>query len=113
MSTDTTLRQPPIGDPPVKRRGYWSLWATVPREFAFLILTMPIAIIALVLLATAFFTGLGLIAIIVGIFIVVASLYVARGFGMLELVRLEWAGRPRIARPTWEHSDRDQGFWRT
>ena len=113
MSTDTTLRQPPIEDAPAKRRGYWSLWATVPREFAFLILTMPIAIIALVVLATAFFTGLGLIAIVVGIFIIVASLYVARGFGMLELVRLEWAGRPRIARPTWDHSDRDQGFWRT
>ena len=60
----------------------------MPREFAFLILTMPIAIIALVVLATAFFTGLGLIAIVVGIFIVVASLYAARGFGTLELVRL-------------------------
>ena len=113
MSTDTTLRQPPADARPAKRRGYWSLWATVPREFAFLILTMPIAIIALVVLATAFFTGLGLIAIVVGIFIVVASLYAARGFGTLELVRLEWAGRPRIARPVWERSDRNQGFWRT
>ena len=113
MSTDTTLRQPPADDRPAKRRGYWSLWATVPREFAFLILTMPIAIIALVVLATAFFSGLGLIAIVVGIFIVVATLYAARGFGTLELVRLDWAGRPRIARPVWERSDISQGFWRT
>lgn len=100
-------------DAPRRRRGYGALWAGVPREFAFLILTMPIAIIGLSLLATIFFTGLGLIFIVFGIFIVVAAMFVARGFGTLELVRLEWAGRPRIARPAWDHADRDQGFWRT
>ncbi|GAA1816227.1 sensor histidine kinase [Agromyces neolithicus] len=113
MSTDTTLTRPLTDGAPPKRRGYWSLWATVPREFAFLILTMPIAIIGLTLLATIFFTGLGLIFIVFGIFIVVAALFIARGFGTLELVRLDWAGRPRITRPAWDHSDRNQGFWRT
>lgn len=111
--TTETITMAATDAAPAKRRGYWSLWKTVPREFAFLILTMPIAIIALVALSTTFFTGLGLIFIVFGIFIVVASLYMARGFGMLELVRLRWAGRPEIVAPSWERGDRDQGFWRT
>jgi signal transduction histidine kinase len=98
---------------PRRRPGYGALWASVPREFAFLILTMPIAILGLVVLATTFFTGLGLIFIVFGIFIVVASLFIARGFGTLELVRLRWAGRPEVRRPAWDHADRNQGFWRT
>lgn len=120
MSTDTETsidRQGTPGDGAAdgasKRRGYWSLWAAVPREFAFLIVTMPIAITGLVLLTSIFFTGLGLIFIVFGIFILVASLFIARGFGTLELVRLRWAGGRAIRRPAWDHADRDQGFWRT
>jgi signal transduction histidine kinase len=94
-----------------RRGGYGSLWASVPREFGFLILTMPIAVISLAVLATAFFTGLGLVAIVVGIFVVVASLYAARGFGALELVRLRWAGRPEIRQPVWERGQTDRTFW--
>ncbi|SIN73345.1 sensor histidine kinase [Agromyces cerinus] len=121
MSTDTTetTATPPASasvattDAAPKRRSYWSLWAKVPREFAFLILTMPIAITGLVVLATTFFTGLGLIALVFGVFIVVASLFIARGFGTLELVRLRWAGRTEITRPVWDRDNREQGFWRT
>ncbi|HEY9323635.1 MAG TPA: sensor domain-containing protein [Agromyces sp.] len=118
MSTDTTIAAvPPASatttDTTPKRWSYWSLWAKVPREFAFLILTMPIAITGLVVLATTFFTGLGLIALVFGVFIVVASLFIARGFGTLELVRLRWAGRPEISRPVWDRQNREQGFWRT
>ncbi len=110
MSTDVSTNR---ADAAAPRRGYWSRWASVPREFAFLILTMPIAIAGLVVLATTFFTGLGLIFIVFGILIVVAALFIARGFGTLELVRLRWAARREIARPAWERADRDQGFWRT
>jgi signal transduction histidine kinase len=110
MTNETTTS---ATDAPRRRRGYGALWASVPREFGFLILTMPIAIVGLTLLASVFFTGLGLIFIVFGIFIVVAAMFIARGFGTLELVRLEWAGRPRIARPVWDHADRNQGFWRT
>lgn len=115
MSTDTTIAATTPAsttDAAPKRRGYWSLWAKVPREFAFLILTMPIAITGLVVLSTLFFTGLGLIALVFGIFILVASLFIARGFGTLELVRLRWAGRSEITRPVWDREHREQGFWR-
>src|SRR5918994_2192774 len=115
MSTETITQTPADAAPArvASSRSYWSLWKTVPREFGFLILTMPIAIIALVALATTFFTGLGLIFIVFGIFIVVAALFIARGFGTLELVRLRWAGRAPVRRPAWDNADRDQGFWRT
>ena len=118
MSTDTTIAatspaSATTTDAAPKRFNYWSLWAKVPREFGFLILTMPIAITALVVLATTFFTGLGLIALVFGVFIVVASLFIARGFGTLELVRLRWAGRPGITRPVWDREQREQDFWRT
>ena len=117
MSTDTTMAATPASstttDAAPRRRSYWSLWAKVPQEFAFLILTMPIAITGLVVLATTFFTGLGLIALVFGVFIVTASLFIARGFGTLELVRLRWAGRREIVRPVWDRQSREQGFWRT
>jgi signal transduction histidine kinase len=103
----------PSTDAAPRRRGYGSLWAGVPREFGFLILTLPIAIVALTVLATVFFTGLGLITLVVGVFVVVAALYMGRGFGMLEVVRLRWAGRPEIRQPAWERGDREQGFWRS
>ncbi|WP_248305736.1 sensor domain-containing protein [Agromyces sp. H66] len=110
MTTETTTTE--RADAAPRRRGYGALWASVPRELGFLILTMPIAITGLALLSTVFFTGLGMIFLVFGIFIVVAALYTARGFGMLELVRLRWAGRPAITPPRWERADREQGFWR-
>ncbi len=43
-----------------------------------------------------------MIFIVVGIFIVVASLFIARGFGMFELIRLRGAGFPAITAPKWD-----------
>jgi hypothetical protein len=108
MTTETvTTPSTTSTDAAPRRRGYGALWASVPRELGFLILTMPIAILGLSILASVFFTGLGLIFIVFGIFIVVAALFIARGFGMLELVRLRWAGRPAITPPRWDHADRN------
>jgi signal transduction histidine kinase len=116
MSTETiaTPQQPAATtDAAPRRRSYWSLWTDVPRQFGFLILTMPIAITGLVVVSTVFFTGIGTIALVFGVFLVVASLYIARGFGVLELIRLRWAGRPAIAQPVWNRGGREEGFWRS
>ena len=64
--TATTTTSTERADAAPRRRGYGALWASVPREFGFLILTMPIAITGLTVLSTVFFTGLGLVAIVVG-----------------------------------------------
>ena len=55
---------------------------------------------------SVFFTGIGMIFIVVGIFIVVASLFIARGFGMFELLRLRGAGFPAITAPNGTASRR-------
>lgn len=110
MTAPTTTER---SDAAPRRRGYGALWASVPREFGFLILTMPIAIISLAVLSSVFFTGLGGIFIVFGVFFIVAALFAARGFGIVELVRLRWAGRPPITSPRWQRSPGDQGFWRT
>ncbi|MEY9953763.1 sensor histidine kinase [Leifsonia sp. EB34] len=93
------------------RTSYGSLWRGVPRELGFLLLTMPIAIIGLSVLWSLFWTGIGTIVIYVGFFIVLATFYTARAFGVVELTRLDWAGRPAIPRPVWE-DDRPRTFWR-
>ncbi|PJJ63486.1 sensor histidine kinase [Compostimonas suwonensis] len=99
---------------PARRRGlYGRLWARLPQELLFLFLTMPIAIAGLVIVAPLFFSGLGMIPIVIGIFIAVGSLYVSRAFGSTEMARLEWAGRPRIPRASWSPRGRRGGFWRS
>ncbi|WEO75827.1 sensor domain-containing protein [Cryobacterium sp. SO2] len=82
-------------------RGYLGLWARTPRELGFLLPTLPVVIVAFTVLVTLFSTGVSLVALFVGLFIVVAALYAARGFGVVELTRLRWAGQPAIAAPQW------------
>jgi signal transduction histidine kinase len=46
----------------------------------------------------------------IGIFIVIGTLFAARGFGTLELARLRGSGRPEIRGPVWDRSH-TSGFW--
>jgi signal transduction histidine kinase len=92
-----------------QRPGYLGLWRGVPRELGFLLLTLPIATVGYSVSIGLFSAGLGtLVTFFLGVFLLIGLLYVSRGFGTLELVRLEWAGRPAIARPDWRAS---KGFW--
>ncbi|CAN5278994.1 sensor histidine kinase [soil metagenome] len=92
-------------------RGYGGLWAGVPRELGFLLPTLPIVIAGLSAISAVFFTGLGLVFILVGLFIVLASLFIARGFGVVELARLRWAGFPRIQAPAWDRRARGSSWF--
>ncbi|MGO4105649.1 sensor histidine kinase [Leifsonia sp. YAF41] len=98
----TTATTAVAATPPASRRGYGALWRGVPKELGFLLLTLPVVVIALSVLSTVFFTGVGMIAIFIGLFVIVASLYIARGFGVVELARLRWAGQPEITQPAWQ-----------
>lgn len=93
------------GTAPGRRNAYGTLWRSVPRDLGFLLLTLPIVVVGFTVLVTLFSTGISLIALFIGLFIVVAALYVARGFGALELIRLRWAGQPAITPPRWETAD--------
>ena len=91
---------------------YLRLWRMVARELGFLLLGLPIATVGFGVSIALFNAGVGTIfPIFIGIFILIASLYVSRGFGTLELVRLEWAGRPVITRPDWQDARARTGFW--
>jgi signal transduction histidine kinase len=95
------------------RSAYARLWRSVPRELGFLLVTLPIALLGFGVTVTLFLGGVGsLAAFLIGVVFVLASLFVARGFGWLELQRLEWAGRERIQRPPWSETA-GKGFWRS
>ena len=89
---------------------YLSLWKGVPRELGFLLLSLPLAMIGFSVTMSMFWGGIGtLVTFFIGVVVLIACLYVARGFGTLELVRLRWAGRPAVKRPEW--LPRKPGFW--
>ncbi|MCP2030632.1 signal transduction histidine kinase [Okibacterium sp. HSC-33S16] len=102
----------PAAAEPRPRNGYATLWAGVPRELGFLLLTLPIAVVGFSIGVTLFSAGASLVFIVVGLFVLTAALFVARAFGTLELVRLEAAGRTPISRPTWNPIPENAGFWR-
>jgi signal transduction histidine kinase len=95
------------------RTTYASLWRTVPRELGFLLLAFPIALAGFLTSLALFSTGVGTVAVfLIGIVLIIGALFVSRAFGTLELIRLEWAGRPAIQRPPWSDAAREPGFWR-
>lgn len=104
MSTSTSAPGAVTPAPRERRASYGRLWAGVPRELGFLLPTLPLVLVGMTVVSTLFSVGTGLLALVVGVPAVLAALYVSRGFGALELVRLEAAGRPRIARPVWPRS---------
>ncbi|QDZ14004.1 sensor histidine kinase [Humibacter ginsenosidimutans] len=95
------------------RDGFWRrygrLWVYAPREVGVLFVLFPLAIVAMSVLWPVFFTGVGTVVIYIGIFLLVASLYAARGYGMFTLALLRAAGRPGIPRPPWREQAR-HGF---
>lgn len=89
---------------------YWRLWKSVPRELGFHVLTLPLAVAGFVVTITLVSSGIGLlVTFFLGVFLLIGALFVSRAFGTLELVRLEWAGRPAIERPVWAPGK--PGFW--
>jgi signal transduction histidine kinase len=89
------------GGPDTLRHGYLGLWARTPRELGFLLPTLPVVVTGFGTMVSLFATGVSLVALFVGLFIVVAALYTARGFGAVELTRLRWAGQSAITPPRW------------
>ena len=71
--------------------------AGVPRELAYLLIAFPISVAGFVVTVTLISAGAGtIVTFFIGLVLIIAALYVSRGFGTLELIRLEWAGRPAI-----------------
>jgi signal transduction histidine kinase len=106
MSTDIAT---PTPAPPT---GYRALWRTLPRELVYLLLAFPIALVGFGVTIGLFSAGIGtLFTFFIGVVLIIAALYVARGFGVVELSLLEFAGRPRIPRPDWQDDRAKTGFF--
>ncbi|HEV7742957.1 MAG TPA: sensor domain-containing protein [Pseudolysinimonas sp.] len=110
MSTETmtepddtsSVSNAPQAGAPKRAPLYARLWRGVPRELGFLLPLLPIGVAGLAITSSVFFTGVGMIFIVVGIFVVLAALFISRGFGMFELIRLRGAGFPKITAPKWD-----------
>jgi len=91
---------------------YARLWINVPRELGYLFIAFPLATVAFGVTLALFNAGVGtLITFFIGLILLIAGLYVARGFGTLELALLRWSGRPAIAAPDWQDPRARSGFF--
>ncbi len=88
--------------PTTRRRGYGDFWKGLLPELGFLLPQLPVVVIGFTVLLTVFVAGVGMIPIIVGVPIVVLALFIARGFGILEIWRLRGAKFPAITPPRWD-----------
>jgi len=93
---------------------YGHAWARTPGRALYLILAFVLAMTAVSVLAGLFWSGIGLLILIVGLPIVVLSLLVARGFGLAERYLLRLTGLAEIAEPEWNRdAQQSTGFWAT
>lgn len=91
---------------------YARLWMGVPRELGYLFIAFPIAIAGFAVTLALFNVGIGtIVTFFIGVIVLIAGLYVARGFGTLDLALLGWAGRPQIVAPDWQDARARTGFF--
>src|SRR4051794_10218491 len=70
-------------------------------ESLFLLSAFPVAIVSFTVLVTGLSVGIGLLITLVGIPILLLTLYAARGFAALERARLTWVADLSSSTPTY------------
>ncbi|WP_203579597.1 sensor histidine kinase [Microbacterium hibisci] len=98
--------------------GFWEsygrAWVRTPGSALYLLAVFVLAMISVSLLASLFWTGVGLLIIFIGLPLVVLTLLIARGFGVADRFLLLLTGLPDIAEPEWNRDTPDStGFWKT
>ncbi|MCH6229403.1 sensor domain-containing protein [Microbacterium sp. CFH 31415] len=111
MTTDAVTPAPRAA-----QEGFWAdygrAWSRTPGSAVYLIAVFVLAMISVSVLAALFWTGVGLLVLIVGLPIIVGSLFVARGFGIADRGLLWLTGLPQIAEPEWNRDKTGtNGFW--
>ncbi len=94
-------------DERARSSAYRELWRFVPGSLTYLIVGFAVSIVALSVLTTLFLSGVGMVVLVIGLPLIVGSLYAARGFGMADLTLLRLTGLPEIATPTWPSPNPD------
>jgi signal transduction histidine kinase len=81
-------------------------------DSVFILLSLPIHVLAFALSLAVFCTGVGTLVIFGGLFVLTAALLIARGFADLDRLRIAGVlGRP-IPRPTYRAADPGRSAWR-
>lgn len=110
MTTDT-IAEPAATAVTERRTSYGTLWAGVPRELGYLIASFPIAAVGFGLTIGLFSAGVGtIVTFFIGVLLLIAMLYVARGFGSVDLRFVEWARQKPIPRPDFQDDRARTGF---
>lgn len=115
MTTEPGTLQPVAPHPAI---GFWAhygrAWVRTPGSALYLLVVFVLAMISVSVLAALFWTGVGLLILVIGVPLVVLSLLVARGFGVADRFLLQLTGLPAIAEPEWNRDKPDTtGFWMT
>lgn len=84
---------------------YAALWRAVPGSLAYLVGGFVLSMVAISVLSSIFFSGVGMVILVVGVPIIVGSLLAARGFGIADRTLLKLTGLPEIDEPTWPTTD--------
>ena len=91
---------------------YGRLWRSMPRELLYLLVAFPISLVGFGVTVGLFSAGIGtLVTFFIGVVLLIAALYVSRGFGMLDLALLRFTGRRPIPRPDWQDDRARTGFF--
>jgi len=91
---------------------YGRLWIRVPKEVAYLFIAFPISVTVFALVTSLFSAGAGtIVTFFIGVVLIIATLYIARGFGTLDLALLRWTGQPAIVKPDWQDARARTGFF--
>ncbi|MFB7891274.1 sensor histidine kinase [Microbacterium sp. NPDC056044] len=118
MTAATTEPAPlqPVASRPAA--GFWAsygqAWVRTPGSALYLLAVFVLAMVSVGLLASLFWTGVGLLILVVGLPLIVLTLLIARGFGVADRFLLLLTGQPEIAEPEWNRDTPDAtGFWVT
>ncbi|WP_341999133.1 sensor domain-containing protein [Microbacterium sp. LWH7-1.2] len=118
MTAATTEPAPlqPVASRPVS--GFWAsygqAWVRTPGSALYLLAVFVLAMVSVSLLASLFWTGVGLLILVIGLPLIVLTLLIARGFGIADRFLLLLTAQPEIPEPEWNR-DRPEatGFWMT
>jgi len=114
-TTEPAPLQPAATEP---APGFWAhygrAWARTPGSALYLLAVFVLAMISVSVLAALFWTGVGLLILVIGLPLVVLTLLIARGFGVADRFLLLLTGLAEIAEPEWNRDKLDtSGFWMT
>ena len=118
MTTQTTITEAPPAVAPATPEGFWAsygrAWVRTPGSAVYLLAVFVLAMVSVTVLASLFWTGVGLLVLVVGLPIVVGTLVVARGFGVADRGLLRLTALPPVVEPEWNRDRTDAGgFWLT